>query len=88
MPCKLWWLSKKKARHFFFLSLSSREEHQGTDDATVFMAPCPLWCGGLVEVKSACHEELHLQQTLTISLSSLLFWSGKEVAYREKKKKE
>lgn len=49
-----------------------------------FMALSLLWRRGLVEVKSACQEELHLLQKARISLSSLLFWSGKEVACRKR----
>ncbi len=63
---------------------SSREEQQGTDDAIEFMAPCLLWRKGLVEVKPGCQEELHLLQTATVSVSSLLFCSGKEGACSER----
>lgn len=42
-------------------------------------------CGaeGLVEVKSACREKLHQLWTARISPSSLIFWSGEEVASAE-----
>lgn len=63
---------------------SNREEQQETDDAIECTPPCLLWCRGLVEVKSGCQEELHLLQRARISLSSLLFCSGKEVACRER----
>lgn len=87
VPCMYTLLARWKASQASLtvdMWKSSGREHQGTDDASGFVEPSLLWRRGLVEVKSACQEELHQLQTATISLSSLLFWSGKEVACRRR----